>query len=413
MIPEIEEMLKDSFITPEQARAAQPTEAKSATPNSAEHLKVLADLGYTFEMNQLDDRIEVNGGPISDGIQAEIRTKMRDLGYNKIAALEDAYLAYAYKNSYHPVKRYLDSLTWHGTNYIGLVADHIESPDEPIAYADGHAETTFHAYFKRWLLGSIERVMDGKQHPMLVLVAEPGIGKSQFVRWLGSGIPDLYNEGAIKPDNKEHDRLLAIKWIWEVAELGATTRRQDVEALKDFLTRQGVTFRVPYLKNPVTKPALASFVGTVNPSVGFLTDITGNRRFTIVTVSKIDWRYATLDVNQLWAQAYALYKAGERSELSTCEAERQTITNKEHMIEDPYEGWVRRLCDLDNARDDWTQTTTELTALLQEHDVRGETRAIQMRLAETLKGMGLRQHANQRPRQWIGIKIKEFINRTQ
>lgn len=383
----------------------------SAAPKSTEYLEVLSDLGYTFEMNQLDDRIEVNGLPISDGIQAEIRTRMRDLGYSRIPAVEDSYTAWAYKQCYHPVRRYLDSLTWHGTDYIGLVSDHMESSDNPIVYPDGHSEPVFHVYFKRWLIGAAERVITGKQHPMLVLVAGQGTGKSQFVRWVGSGLPDLFNEGAIKPDNKEHDRLLAIKWIWEVGELGATTKRQDVEALKDFLTRQGVTFRIPWGVNPVTKPALASFIGTVNPSTGFLTDITGNRRFTIAQVSKIDWRYARLDVNQLWAQAYHLYKNGEQSELLPEEAERQVISNKEHLIEDPYEGWIRRLCDIDPKEEGWTQTTTELTILLQNQGVRGETRVIQMRLAETLKGMGLRQHANERPRRWLGVRVKAFFDK--
>ena len=75
------------------------------------------------------------------------------------------------------------------------------------------------------------------QNPMLVLDGDQDIGKSTFCKFLASPLPELFVEDAIHPDDKEHHRYLATKWIWEVAELGATTRRQDQEAIKSFLTK--------------------------------------------------------------------------------------------------------------------------------------------------------------------------------
>jgi predicted P-loop ATPase len=62
-----------------------------------------------------------------------------------------------------------------------------------------------------------------------------------------------------------------------------------VEALKWFLTLETVTVRRPYGHFDLDKPALASFIGTVNDDgAGFLTDVTGNRRFRPTSLTTIN-----------------------------------------------------------------------------------------------------------------------------
>lgn len=387
-------------------RSKKQTEA-SKNPKTAEYLSALAELGYTFVMNELDDTIEINGRVISDGIQAEIRSRMRDLGYERIAPMEDAYTAHAYHNRYHPIKEYLESLTWDSEDHIFTLASHFDDHGLKIKYAAGGERGVFLAFLRRWLIGSVAKVYGQAQNPMLVLTGAQGKGKSYFAKWLCSPTPEHHIEESVKPDSNEHNRFLAKKWIWEVGELGATTKRQDIEALKQFLTRVDCDFRTPYARNPVHKPAMASFIGTVNPSAGFLVDPTGNRRYIVVDLAAINWLYAqNVDVNQVWAQAYYLWKSGESPALTEEEKTYQSISNEQHTIEDPYESWVRRSFNIDPLREDWSLTTAQITSELQDKGVRGETRAIQMRLAETLKIVGLRQHANDRPRRWLGISLK-------
>jgi putative DNA primase/helicase len=243
------------------------------------------------------------------------------------------------------------------------------------------------------------------QNPVLVLDGPQNLGKSSFARWIGSPLPELMIEGPIRPDDKDHQRFLASMWIWEISELGATTRRADREALKDFITKHEVTFRKPYDRHPVSKPALASFIGTINNENGFLTDPTGNRRFLTVRLKSIDWRYLDeIDINQLWAQAYALYKDGASWTLTPVEIAARDARNAEYMVEDPYEGWILKYYDADESQTDWLTTTTEITDCLQSNGVKGETRQVQMAVAASLKRMGLRQHANARPRAWVGIQ---------
>jgi hypothetical protein len=94
--------------------------------------------------------------------------------------------------------------------------------------------------------------------------------------------------------------------------------------------------RHPYGHHAIQKPAVCSFIGTVNNIGGFLNDASGSRRYMATTILNINYAYKTeIDINQVWAQAYALYKAGESWIL---EGEEKTIvdeTNKKFEIENP------------------------------------------------------------------------------
>ncbi len=173
--------------------------------------------------------------------------------------------------SLDPVRDYLGATAWDGRDHIGALAAHFTDAHEVITYADGTARTVMHAWLRRWLIGAVGKVYGKAQNPMLTLTGGQGIGKSHFVQWLCSGLPDLHVELAIRPDSTDQLKLLSTKWIWEVAELGATTRRADREALKSFITLGYATYRPPYGRYELHKPALASFIGTVNPDgAGFL-----------------------------------------------------------------------------------------------------------------------------------------------
>ena len=170
---------------------------------------------------------------------------------------------------------------------------------------------------------------------MLVLDGPQGLGKSYLARWLCPKElqKGYFIEGAIAPDDKDSYIRLISKWIWEVGELQATTRRSDMEALKDFITRRDVTVRVPFGRYDITKPAAASFVGTINESGGgFLGDMTGTRRFGICQIDDLDWSYTSIDINQIWAQATHDYLDGFDWQLSPDERKRQEEINQEYEM---------------------------------------------------------------------------------
>ena len=405
---------------PGAAGSAQPGRKHYAPkqPQTNDYFKALDGLGYVFHMNQCDDSIEVNGEQLSDGLEAEIQNQMRDIGYTNKTRVLDAIVAYARQQSRHPVKDYFSGLTWDGMDWIRKLSDYGTDKHTLITYADGSKERVFHIGLKRWLIGAVAKVFEtgvlGGQNIMLVLDGGQDLGKSTFVHWLGSPIPAMFYEGPIRPDDKEHLRYLAIKWVWEVAELGSTTRKADRESLKDFLTKSSVTFRVPYGKHPIQKPALASFIGTINNEAGFLTDTTGNRRFFTVGLTSLDWAYLkTIPVDQLWAQAYALYKAGEPWRLLPEENRKRNEINQGFEVEDPVESWILEYFDINpNKVNDpnWSTPSSEVASELSSRGYSDSTTRISMQVANTLARLGLQRDDSKRPRVWLGIRKKPIIN---
>ncbi len=382
----------------------------------------LNDMGYTFAQNELDDVIFVGGERLDSALAAKIKTQIRDLfsalcltGETpewRVTWIEDAYTGAAYDNRFHPVKEYLENLIWdQQEHYIAKLAKHFTCIDPDIIYP-AHGDIierkrgTFALWLRKWMIGTVAKALNPSaqtQVPMLVIVGKQGDGKSTFAQWLGSGLPQLTIESPIQPDSADHLRYLSSTWIWEVAELGATTRRSDVEALKAFITKIDATFRKPYDKHPITKPALASFVGTVNDGVGFLSDITGNRRFLVTRIAHIDWDYINIDIDQLWAEAVHAYYRGESWHLTDVEAKHRDKLNSGHEQEDTYEGHVLKYFEIDKSREDWQLPTSEIVSIIQAMGVTGGTRAIQMGVASYLKKRDLQQHWG-RPRAWIGIR---------
>lgn len=71
-------------------------------------------------------------------------------------------------------------------------------------------------------------------------------------------------------------------------------------------------------------PRRCSFCGTAN-GTNILHDITGNRRFLCQNVLGIDYLLKDIDLNQVYAQAYQLYRTGFRYWLNS---EEQAVVEK-------------------------------------------------------------------------------------
>ncbi|NJO82655.1 MAG: hypothetical protein HC828_07410, partial [Blastochloris sp.] len=372
-------------------------------------IDTLTSVGYHFRLNLCTDDLECNNAPLTDIVAAHIRTHMRDTGHRGMEAVDDACIVAAARHSYHPVCDYLDSLHWDGQDHIAALAAHLHCPDEPVCYANGSARGLLHTYLLRWLVGAVGKAFDQRQNAMLVLAGEQNIGKSAFVSWLCGGLPGYFIEGPINVADKDNDVRLMSKFIWEVSELDATTRKADVSALKAFITKGIVTVRKAYGKRDTVKPALASMVGTVNDATGFLTDETGNRRFYAVHVSHIDWSYRHLDVDQVWAQAVALYRAGEPWRLLPEEVQRQTEQNRLFEAETPMEGWILKHFDLTGDPADVLTAADIFDHLRTKGVQRQGTRGDAMGLSAVLRRLGVVKDrlGKDRARVYLGIAPRE------
>lgn len=375
---------------------------------SKDYLLALKQLGYSFRMNDINDKIEINGTAITDEKAQEIRAKMRDGGFYRSHEVEDVYGWEATKYRYHPIKDYLLSNSWNGDDTIAQLASY---------FNDRYG--MFAIWLRKWLIGACAKVFEAEQNPMLVMDGPQGVGKSEFSRWLANPMPDHFIEAPIDTDDKDSDIRLISNWVWEVSELGATTRKADYEALKAFLTTRKVTVRKPYGRHDISKPALASFIGTINNSSGIFSDPTGSRRFLVSKIMDISWDYSiALDPNDVWAEAMAAYLGGETWKLTRDEYNKSCLINEDYDVADPIEDLVKKFFDLDAARDDWWIPTTDILAVLQDPmrgGLKGTSRGNAMGLASVMTKMGHEKKKrmntiNQRVWGYTGIQLHPTVS---
>lgn len=227
--------------------------------------------------------------------------------YNIVAKgkCEDA-LRYVHKNhAFHPVRDYLNSLTWDGVERLDrLFIDYLGSPDTE--YVRQVTRKAFTA--------AVARVMAPgcKYDYMVVLIGKQGIGKSHILSVMGG---KWFSDSITTVSGKEAYESLHGSWIIEMAELTAT-RKSEIEQTKQFISKREDRYRKAYAKRVTDNPRQCVFFGTTNEAE-FLRDYTGNRRFWPIGT---DAKKATKSIfddltdavrDQLWAEAVVRYKNKE------------------------------------------------------------------------------------------------------
>lgn len=372
------------------------------------YVQAAQELGYKFRLNDLNDKLEINGRLMTDVSEAEVLSYLHARGLRNTDVARRAFVTTAAQNRHHPVKSYLESLRWDGRDHIAHLCEFLTDAHDPIAYEDGSTRSVSHTWLRRWFVGATGKVYNASdnQNPTVILDGAQGKGKSSLVKYVASPLPHLHREGPIRPEDKDHYGYLCTTWVWEISELGATFRRADREALKSFLTMQEVAYRPAFARYDVHKPALCSFIGTVNVSAGLLNDPTGHRRFRPVELTKIDWAYRQkVDINQVWAQAYHLYRMGETWQLSPEELKVHKAICELYEEENLIEGYIRRWFSINRDNDEMYTHTTEIIDTLKTcANLREGERALTMRVAETLKTLGLKKVKRNNAWGYTGIK---------
>ena len=395
----------------------EPTTAEPLEPGqgpvSTRIRTALTAAGYTFRLNELDSWVEVNDERLTDEIEAEIIMAARDADVRPMEAVRPFIISEARRNPHHPIRDYLNSLVWDGGEHIDALCSYLTSNDPKVAYpGDGpdDALPLHQVYLYRWLIGAVAKVFEQAQNMALVLAGPQNIGKSTLARWLCSGLGDGYFlEMPIDPHDKDNDLRQMRTFIWEIAELDATTRKADMSALKAFITRQAATVRKSYGRYDTTRPTVASFIGTVNKGEGFLSDATGNRRFLVTTITAIDHRYiSTINVNQLWAQAVALYRRGEPWRLQANEQQAQADANAEHEFDTPLEGWLTSHFELCSEPDYYLSSAEIIDHLRKFYDIRlsGNERGQAMEISRVCQRLGVdrRRLGRGQPYVYVGMR---------
>lgn len=373
-----QESIKSFMPTPvESAKDTMPRTILSV----ANYIDTMKLLGYTFTLNDCNDTIEVNGKRMDDIALRVIRARMRAEGFDNGQAVEDALTFAANQSRYHPVKKYLSELKWDNGEHIKNLSNY---------FTDSYH--VFDVWLRKWLIGAVRKAVEGTQNFMLVMDGPQGVGKSMFAKWLCPvALKEYFCESQIAPDDKDCRIKQAATWIWEVGELGATIRRADVEALKQFISRHTVSERNAYGHYPMHKPTLANYIGTVNNDTGILVDKTGNRRFIISHIIKIDWPgyMENSNVDQIWAEAHEAWIHGETNELNEAERKRAEEISEDYKVPDSIEDFLDKYFIIDpKDRAEWTPTS-DIIIKLQEGGFKGNSIHLSMGTASVMRSRGV------------------------
>jgi len=151
------------------------------------------------------------------------------------------------------------------------------------------------AYFCDLLKDWYARAFDRLRNPMIqnrifVLKGDQGVGKDTLVDTLVGGLEQFaVNMTIHHSDSKDTYMQLHAGLVVKIAEFDRTART-EVSVLKDLITTPDTFIRAPYDKSAKRRKCRCSFIATANVP-DLLKDYTGNRRYIILEIEKIDWGY--------------------------------------------------------------------------------------------------------------------------
>jgi putative DNA primase/helicase len=217
--------------------------------------------------------------------------------------VRDAVTYVARQRSRHPVRAWLQSLTWDQIDRLEL------------AFEDGwgvqcdptHPADYVRAASRNFFVSLVARVLQpgSKVDTMPVFEGPEGLQKSAALDCLGGAWYAAIDQSV---ETKDFLQALRGKWLIEIAELQAFTRA-DQTHVKSMLSRRIDTYRPSYGSRTIDVPRQCVFAGTANQDDWSRSD-TGDRRFWPVPCGPVALDLIADRRDQWFAEALARYTAG-------------------------------------------------------------------------------------------------------
>ena len=314
------------------------------------------------------------GATWADADDAGLRNYLSEVyGITGRSIILDAFTEVAERQARHPVRDYLSGLTWDGVKRVDtLLIDYLGAEDS--AYT--------RAVTRKSLTAAVARIMNPgtKFDYVLTLYGAQGQGKSEMVKRLGV---HWFSDSLTTVTGKEAYEQLLGKWILELGELAAV-KRAEVEAIKQFITKQSDRYRPAYGRVVTEHPRQCIFIATTNEP-NFLRDLTGNRRFWIVEVesdkaTKKLWGDMTDEtVGQVWAEAVQSWRDGEELRLPPEMEETASEIQDEHIEDDGRMGLILEFLEKP-ITEEWYSLNLGMRRMALDSDLEGGKRIPRVRV---------------------------------
>ena len=280
---------------------------------------------YEFRRNMLAGEVEFRArGSYYIHFAPVTETVLNSIGLNAQAeglALWDRDVKrYVYSDRvpvFYPLEDYLEYLPeWDGKDHIRALADTLPT-------ANAQWRNLFYIWFLSMTAHWYRREHLYANSSLPLLVGPQGCGKSTWCRNLLPPSLRMYYTDSIDFSNKRDAELMLTRFaLINIDEFDSVS-----SAYQSFLKN--------VLQKPVVNARYASFIATCN-NYDLLTDPTGSRRFICIEISGTIDNSTSIDYEQLYAQAVAALKNGERYWF-TSEEEFSTTRNNEVFQQLPVE----------------------------------------------------------------------------
>lgn len=339
--------------------------------------EIINRLGVTVRYNVIkkEDEILIPGEAFTVDNQANASLARLISRFNEFSMPTGnigEYITYlADTNPYNPVATWINSKPWDGVSRLTEFFNTI-TPAEPQYLPDG---TTFqHALIRRWMISAIAAAFQPNgvvARGVLVLQGEQNLGKTKWFKSLAPAELDVLQDGMqLKPDDRDSVKQIVSYWLVELGELDATFKKSDIAALKAFISRGNDVMRRAYARLESNYARRTVFFGSVNPRE-FLHDPTGNTRYWTIECAAINHTHG-LDMQQVWAEVYALYQQGESWYLSNDEMAALNHSNEDFQVVDPIHERIMSKLDWDAHSWRWATATDILIELGIDRPTQGE-----------------------------------------
>ena len=335
---------------------------KGEYENSANNLNIIFQfdpfLKNAFKLNTFDNKRYVTKSlpwrkidgtePLRDVDYSGVRNYIECIyGIVSSQKVDDALALEIEKKKFHPIIEYIKSLQWDGTPRVNtLLIDYFGAEDNVYT----------RAAIRKMLCAAVTRVFHPgtKFDTALILVGPQATYKSTFVKKLGK---NWFSDTFTTVQGKESFEQIQGAWLVEIAELSGL-KKAEVETIKHYISKCEDSFRPAYGRTIETYKRQCVFFGTTN-SKDFLRDPTGNRRFLPIDVRP---EYATKnvaeeltdeEVDQIWAEAYEMYKQGEPLYMTGEEDMIAKIEQHKHSEQDERKGIIEKYLNV-KYPDNWT-----------------------------------------------------------
>lgn len=287
---------------------------------------------YDIRYNIISNKIEIKNKDGEEKNEHDVLREIRMKGMScSIAFLQEILLS-DFVPKYNPFHSYFENLPeWdRKTDFIGELAKKITLVNNSLESREWF-EKMLKKMFLRTVACSCE--IDFNKQAFVLVSPAHNTGKTSLLRWLvPKQLKDYYTETLTQ--DKDGEASLAQNFIINIDELAGLTK-YDMSSLKRQLSTDTIKLRLPYGRTPLMFKRRCSFVGSSN-QLEFLTDPTGNVRWICIEIERIDFSYSKeISIDDVWSQAYSLFKDGEEYQLTKEEVKANEIVNQNFIVRTP------------------------------------------------------------------------------